>query len=129
MRSWRELRTVLVAACIAAAGACTTSTGEPPGDDGGGDDTTTCDNSYLTYDNFGEPFMENWCRSCHSSQVPEDMRQTAPDDVNFDDLADVKSFADRIKYRAGEQKTMPPAGGPSDEERALLVEWISCGTN
>jgi uncharacterized membrane protein len=122
MRSWREL---VVAACVAAAGACTTSSGDPPGDDGG--DDTSCDTSYLTYDNFGEPFMENWCRSCHSSEVPEDMRQTAPDDVNFDDLADVQAFADRIAYRAGEQKTMPPAGGPSDEERALLVEWISCG--
>lgn len=123
MRSWREL---VVVAAIAAAGACTTSSTEPPGDDGG-DDATSCDNSYLSYDNFGEPFVANWCRSCHSSEVPHDMRQTAPDDVNFDDLDDVKAYAGRIEFRVGEQKTMPPAGGPSDDERALLVEWIGCG--
>jgi uncharacterized membrane protein len=122
MRSWRELAIGLVAC----ASACT---GTAPADDTGDDDPgDPCATSYLTYENFGEPFVANWCRSCHSSQVPVGMRQTAPDDVNFDDLADVRAFADRISFRAGVQKTMPPAGGPSDEERALLVEWVGCGT-
>jgi uncharacterized membrane protein len=122
MRSWSELA---IAVAVLAAGC----TGTSAGDDGPGDDgPSSCDTSFLSYDNFGEPFVANWCRSCHSSQVPADMRQTAPLDVNFDDLDQVRSFAARIQFRAGEQKTMPPAGGPSDEERALLVEWIGCGT-
>ena len=124
MRSWRELGVGWILALAAWTGTA------PPGDDTAGDDGggDPCATSYLTYDNFGAPFVTNWCRSCHSSEVPHDMRQTAPDDVNFDDLDDVRTFADRISFRAGVQKTMPPAGGPSDEERALLVEWVSCGT-
>jgi hypothetical protein len=27
----------------------------------------------------------------------------------------------------GGTPTMPPAGGPSGEERALLAEWLACG--
>ena len=124
MRSWREWLAIAAIAGAAAACSGTPPGDDMPGDDGGGD---PCATSYLTYESFGEPFVTNWCRSCHSSEVPLDMRQTAPEDVNFDDLDDVRGFADRINFRAGEQKTMPPAGGPSDEERALLVEWIGCG--
>ena len=53
--------------------------------------------------------------------------QNAPTDVNFDTLAQVRTRADRIRIRAGTGTTMPPAGGPSADERALLVEWLACG--
>ena len=87
-----------------------------------------CDSSFLDHDNFGAPFVANWCRGCHSSSVPMNMRQKAPIDVNFDGDGDLVVWAERIKIRAaGTKPTMPPAGGPSEEERALLAEWIECG--
>ena len=129
MRSWRDRSCMrALAACLLFA-ACTASgpaddAGDDGGDDGGED---PCATSYLTYDNFGAPFVTSWCRSCHSSQLPPSERQTAPTEVNFDDLDDVRQWSPRIAFRAGTQKTMPPAGGPSDAERSLLVEWLACG--
>jgi uncharacterized membrane protein len=81
----------------------------------------------LSYDDFGEPFIANWCRGCHSEGNIPGMRQGAPPDVNFDTLAEVRSYAGEIVDMAGTGRMMPPAGGPSDAERAMLIEWISCG--
>ena len=118
MRSWLSLAFVL-AACG------NDSATQPPGPDPQPD---TCEQSYLRYDNFGAEFTANWCRGCHSSKVPAGMRQNAPIDVNFDDAADLHDWGARIRVRAtGEAASMPPAGGPSAEERALLAEWIDCG--
>ena len=125
MRSSRDL---VLAACLALA-ACGNDQGNtaddplppPP-------DPDTCETSYLRYDNFGEPFALDWCRGCHSSAVPAGMRQKAPMGVNFDTQADVARWRERILIRAaGDNPTMPPAGGPADEERALLAEWLGCG--
>ena len=91
-------------------------------------DPSVCDTSYLTYNNFAASFSANWCRGCHSSEVPEGGRQDAPLDVNFDTEADVQHWQERIRVRAtGPAPTMPPAGGPSAPERDLLTEWIDCG--
>jgi hypothetical protein len=125
MRSWLSVLLV-VAAC---------GTDVRPEDDG--DDTSmiepvpadACDTSYLTYDNFGGPFVINWCRGCHSSAIPQGQRQKAPMTVNFDTVDDVRNWAERIQTRAAStEPTMPPAGGPSEAERELLREWIQCGT-
>jgi uncharacterized membrane protein len=120
MRSW--LSVLLVAS------ACGNDVGMPtPGEDPPVD-PSVCETSYLDYSNFGAPFVANWCRGCHSSSVPAGMRQNAPIAVNFDDEADVLEWKERIRIRAtGDKPTMPPAGGPSTEERALLGEWIDCG--
>lgn len=92
-------------------------------------DAASCATSYLTYDNFGEPFVANWCRGCHSAKLPADMRQNSPPDVNFDSLDDVRQWAARMIVRAtqGVPTFMPPAGGPSTDERASLGEWLGCG--
>lgn len=87
------------------------------------------DDSFLTYESFGGPFMLTYCTSCHASRLPADMRQGSPIEVNFDDVADVREWADRIWIRAADQNfTMPPVGPPDDEERALLGEWLACGS-
>jgi uncharacterized membrane protein len=128
MRSWLSALLV-VAAC---------GTDSMPRDDGEGSgsgsnemievDPNVCDTSYLDYDNFGAPFVINWCRGCHSSAVPVAMRQKAPADANFDNLEQVRMWSERIAFRAaGTVPNMPPAGGPSEEERALLAEWLACG--
>lgn len=123
MRSWLSLLLV-VAACG----------NDVRSDQVGGDDDPmpvdpdACETSYLAYDNFGGPFVVSWCRGCHASTVPQGMRQKAPLDVNFDTEADVRAWATRIQIRAaGTKPTMPPAGGPTAEERQLLAEWITCG--
>jgi uncharacterized membrane protein len=121
MRSWRRLA---LAALLAAGCGDNTDVG------GGGQpiDPDACETSYLDYTSFGEPFLLDWCNGCHSAGLPANMRQMAPAGVNFDSIEGVRQFQDRIAARgAGATPTMPPAGGPSAEERALLAEWIACG--
>ena len=93
-----------------------------------GDDTDVqCGQSFLRYDNFGSPFIINWCRACHSVDLPPDMRQDAPDDINFDTLDEIRAWSPQIKRTVGQSDSMPPSGGPSSTERAMLVEWLRCG--
>jgi uncharacterized membrane protein len=113
--------------------ACGTDSVQRDGDGSGSNepievDPNVCDTSYLDYDNFGAPFVINWCRGCHSSAVPPAMRQKAPIDANFDNLDQVRTWGEHITVRAaGTMPNMPPAGGPSHEERLLLAEWLACG--
>jgi uncharacterized membrane protein len=93
----------------------------------GNDVEPSCVTSYLTYDNFGEPFMTSWCRGCHSDQVAAPMRQRAPLGVDFDTLDEVRVQSISIAITTVTDRTMPPAGGPSDEERAMLDQWLRCG--
>lgn len=98
--------------------------GEPPPDP----NSQRCQESTLTYQNFAAPFVITWCRGCHGEAQPVAMRQNAPVGVNFDTAEQVRGSSVRIMARAtGEEATMPPVGGPTDEERALLAEWIACG--
>ncbi len=127
MRSWASAVVVVLAACG-------TEFTPPPDDDPDLDagivplTPEECEQSYLDYGNFAAGFTNDWCRGCHGVSVPEGMRQKAPLGVDFDDLAALKHWSERIGIRAtGATPTMPPAGGPSAEERALLAEWISCG--
>jgi uncharacterized membrane protein len=117
MRLSRELALVI---CVAACGADPESSAP--------DEPDPCETSIVTHANFGEPFLLDWCRSCHSSELTTEHRQGAPPDVDFDDLEIVRSYASEIVDRAGvTMPTMPPAAGPSVEERELLVEWLGCG--
>jgi uncharacterized membrane protein len=101
------------------------SGGQPPPSD---PESQPCEDSTLSYQNFAAPFVISWCRGCHGESQPVAMRQNAPVAVNFDTAEDVRGQAERLLARAtGAAPTMPPAGGPSDEERALLAEWIGCG--
>jgi len=94
----------------------------------GSDTDPDCDRSFLRYDNFGSPFIANWCRACHSADLPPDMRQQAPANVNFDTLDEIRAWSTQIEHTAGsdQEATMPPAGGPSASERAMLLEWLRC---
>ena len=84
--------------------------------------------SALTYNNFGDPFMRDWCTGCHSSDLPVGSRARAPITVNLDSREDVLLWLERIEVRAlGEAPTMPPTAGPSEDELVLLEEWLRCG--
>lgn len=82
----------------------------------------------VTYANFGEAFLRNWCRGCHASALSGDERSGAPEGIDFETLDDARMWADRIGARAlGPGAGMPPAGGPSPEELELLEAWLDAG--
>ncbi|HKE19936.1 MAG TPA: hypothetical protein VKB80_33915 [Kofleriaceae bacterium] len=138
--AWRAEAALAIA--LAGAAAC----GVAGGGDGGGDDVGDGDDgmpyepgglladracpadSFLTYGNFGGPFFSEYCTGCHSSQLPAAMRQDAPPGVDFETLDDIRARADTIYQRAADgYSIMPPVGGPSDDTRVLLGEWLACG--
>ncbi|HWB74454.1 MAG TPA: hypothetical protein VG755_05855 [Nannocystaceae bacterium] len=86
------------------------------------------DDSTLTWESFGGPFVLSYCSTCHGSGLPADMRQNAPVGLDFEHVDQVRMHADRIWARAADQNaTMPPAGAPARDDRSLLGEWLACG--
>jgi hypothetical protein len=104
------------------------STGNDMGPWGNLDERPCPDDSFLTYENFGGPFILTYCTTCHASRLPADMRQGSPIEVNFDDIEDIRAQAERIWFRAADgNSTMPPVGPPVLEDRTRLGEWLACG--
>lgn len=95
---------------------------------GGGEDTGACSREPpLTWGNFGEGLITKHCLGCHSSLMPAEMREGAPVGVDFDTYEAVIQWRDRIDVRSvPDDGGMPPGGGPSEEERAMLGEWLAC---
>lgn len=81
----------------------------------------------LDYEEFGEPFLREWCNECHDAQAPD--RLGAPDSFVFDTREDVLRHRARIFIRAaGPNDSMPPGpDDPSAGERERLAEWLACG--
>jgi uncharacterized membrane protein len=81
----------------------------------------------LTYDDFGQAFLDGNCQRCHGA--PEAERHGAPEGYDFGTHAEAVRWRERIFARAAASNTsMPP--GPDDppaEERELLAEWLACG--
>ena len=87
-----------------------------------------CDTLMWNYTNVGQPFMMTWCTACHHSDLTAEWRANAPIGVDLNTHQLVQQYSDRILARAtGESPTMPPAGGPSDEEIDRLRAWLECG--
>jgi uncharacterized membrane protein len=89
--------------------------------------------STLTYENFGKPFMEKYCTSCHSSTLRgEEARQCAPEGHDFDTEMGILGVASHIDWLAASGPTatnteMPPSGAkPTAEERTNLGIWLAC---
>lgn len=86
------------------------------------------EDSIVSYESFGGPFLLDWCTGCHAAGLPDGSRQGAPLGVDFDDLEAARKHAARIWARAADgNATMPPVGGPDEEERTRLGEWLACG--
>jgi len=87
----------------------------------------------LNYAEFGRPFMEAYCISCHSDDVVGANRQGAPSDHNFDTQFECQAFADHLDRMSGSgpeatNTQMPPKEPrPSPQERQMLSEWLACG--
>jgi uncharacterized membrane protein len=81
----------------------------------------------LDYQNYGKGFVDKHCVGCHSSLLPESHRMGAPLGVDLDTYQFIIDWADRIEARAtGSSPSMPPGGGPSEQELANLAEWLEC---
>jgi uncharacterized membrane protein len=93
----------------------------------GSDVDPSCRTSTLTYDTFGAPFMASWCNGCHSAALDPGMRQDAPYGINFDTVTEIRAQWLAIAQTTIDLETMPPEGGPSPDERALLGAWLRCG--
>ena len=95
---------------------------------------SVCNDSTLTYENFGRAFMEKYCTDCHSkSKKGEEARQCAPDDHNFDDLDSIVLQREHIDEHAAAgpnsvNDAMPPSGSskPTEQERRDLGTWLAC---
>lgn len=81
------------------------------------------DGPVLTWANFGDGFMTERCQTCHAEASPD--RRGAPDAVVFDREADVRSQVGAVRA-AVDGGTMPPGGGLTEAERALLERWLVC---
>ena len=115
-------------------GGIESSTGETPTTTGDGgpwaslEERPCPEDTTLSAENFGAPFLLTQCTGCHHSSLPASERAGAPLDINFDALADVRKHAPLIWARAADSNaTMPPLGGPPQDERTRLGEWLACG--
>jgi len=130
------MKYLLLALVLAACGDVPTSTG------------TICpspDPGTPTYDNFGKPFMDKYCRWCHDSSLSRTKRNGAPLFHDFDTLLGILQVQGHVDQQAGAGPNatnhfMPPErcpstiGGsldgncaqPTDEERRDLSLWLAC---
>lgn len=88
----------------------------------------TCDRTpALDWNNFGDPFFTRYCTSCHSSALTGADRGGAPEGVDFDAENQAIAWSGRLEEVVlGAEPTMPPGGGPTESELAMLTEWIGC---
>jgi uncharacterized membrane protein len=72
-----------------------------------------------------QKIIQDRCFMCHSTQGGQSPRAG----VNFEDKAQIKNLASRIKARAVDSKGMPQgnATNMSDDERKTLGAWINEG--
>lgn len=89
--------------------------------------------STLTWDSFGKPFVEKYCTRCHSSALSGSARQGAPNDHNFDTVEGIRAELEHVDGQAAAGpdvvNTGMPIGSPTptEDERRQLGEWLACG--
>ena len=93
----------------------------------------TCpDGSTLSYESFGQGFMERYCTRCHARDLKGAARQGAPLFHDFDTFENIFKVDGHVDEQAAAgpdavNRFMPPDGAqPTDEEREQLGEWLAC---
>jgi uncharacterized membrane protein len=73
--------------------------------------------------------IQKRCTVCHSADAADRTFGPAPAGVAFDTPEQIRARLDRIRFRAVETQTMPPANKTymTAEERVLLGRWIAQG--
>jgi uncharacterized membrane protein len=98
--------------------------------DGGAQSDEGGDCSSLSYDNFGEAFVAEYCLYCHSASLTGAARGGATPGQNFDTLADIQTHQARMRdLVARELMPYPPTASrfPTHERRTKFVHWLDCG--
>lgn len=75
--------------------------------------------------------IEARCSGCHAEKPTTPGFVAPPNGVVFDTPEHIRAHADRIKFRAVDTKTMPLGNmtGITDDERALLGQWVAEGAS
>ncbi len=87
-----------------------------------------------TYQGFAGAFFAGYCLDCHSETRQGDDRRGAPEHLNFDTAAMIRTHAPDIDRMAAagdnaQNRLMPPLGHPpypTDFERASLGQYLAC---
>lgn len=71
--------------------------------------------------------MQKHCTSCHAAAPTSDMVDEAPQGLEFESIADIKRYMDRIKAQSVDSDAMPLGNesGMTDAERTTLGAWIA----
>jgi len=87
-----------------------------------------CDERFppLSWDNYGQGALDMNCAGCHSSLLRPEQRNNAPVGVDFDTYDGMMQWVDRVLIRTVDDRTMPPGGGLSDADVAMMEEWLMC---
>ncbi len=84
--------------------------------------------THLTYENFGESFLRNYCVMCHSKDLAAAQRAGAPVAANFDSSRDAALWRGGMLAKAGtDASPEPPVNNVSSLERKQFAEWLNCG--
>lgn len=127
-RTMRHMLLAGMAGLTLAFAGCAAPEPAPAPDAGPDNRSQECKDSILTWENFGQSFVRNWCAGCHSAEIAPGDRYNAPVGIDLDTLAEVRKHAVRNIARAtGENPTMPPGGGPGAHEREQFATWLECG--
>lgn len=84
--------------------------------------------STVTFEDV-KAIVSSRCIACHSANPSDATFGPSPAGVHFDDEANIRKFAERIKIRVVDLKNMPFGNKTemTDEERAKIGEWIHGG--
>jgi uncharacterized membrane protein len=76
-----------------------------------------------------EPLFKKHCVGCHAAAPTDESQKTAPNGVMFETPEQIKRMTDKILVRVVQTHSMPQGNktGMTEEERALIGEWISQG--
>lgn len=78
----------------------------------------------VAWENWAHGFFLTYCASCHAAGAP--IRYGAPEAVNFDVEADVRAWAERVRFRVIDNASMPIGGGVPPDDLQLLDIYLTC---
>jgi hypothetical protein len=87
----------------------------------------------LTWENFGQKFMTDYCTECHDSKKRGADRDGAPSFHDFDTVYGVRAVHEHVDETTAAGPAAINDGMPEDnpkpslDERYQLGEWIACG--
>ena len=76
-----------------------------------------------TYETWAEGFFISKCQPCHAPEARDIFGAPA---IEMNTREEIVEIIDIIEDSVLVHERMPPGGGLSEDERALLQEWMEC---